>query len=96
MKRGNRPEIKRPIPVILLARLGVDVEFQSRRFGNLLLNDVEFRISQMIEMLSVRSLVLDARDEELAKWYAKRGFFRFESSMRMFKSIADIVKLVEY
>lgn len=90
----DKPRIKRKIPVILLGQLGVDLEFQGRNFGNLLLTDVEFRVAEISKHVGIRCLALDARNERLAKWYEKRGFVRFHGSLRMFKSVQDVTRFV--
>ena len=92
---GDRPRIKRKIPVILLGQLAVDKEFQGRNYGNWLLSDVENRVQKIAEFVGVRSLMLDARTESLAEWYGKRDFKRFPDSLRMFKSLPSIRMLVE-
>lgn len=90
----DRPRIKRKIPVVLLGQLGVDVGSQRLGYGNWLLFDVEKRVADVAKNVGVRSLMLDARNEELARWYEKRDFTRFPESLRMFKSIGSIIEAV--
>ena len=90
----DRPRIKRKIPIILLGQLAVDMELQGRNYGNWLLSDVENRVSGIADIVGVRCLMLDARTEALAKWYGKRDFKRFPSSLRMFKDIPSIRAVV--
>jgi GNAT superfamily N-acetyltransferase len=92
---ADKPRIKREIPVVLLGQLGVDLEFQGQGLGDLLLVDAQVRIAEIAELIGIRSLVLDARNERLAAWYEDRGFVRYPGSMRMFKSLAAIRRLVE-
>lgn len=91
---NDKPKIKREIPVILLGQLAVDIEFQGKGIGDMLLIDVQERIAEIAEVVGVRSLVLDARTEGLAAWYEQRGFVRFPGSKRAFKSIAAIRELL--
>ena len=91
---GDRPRIRRKIPVILLGQLAVDLEFQGRNYSNWLLSDVETRTVDVAENVGIRALMLDARTESLACWYEKRDFQRFSDSLRMFKSVASIRALV--
>lgn len=91
----DRPRIKRRIPVILVGQIGVDLEFQGRGYGDLLLTDIEIRTLEVAETVGVRSLMLDARSERLASWYEQRDFERFPGSLRMFKSLRSIRGLVE-
>lgn len=87
---GDRPHIKRPIPVILLGQLGIDREFQARGYGELMLMDAQARVAEIATKVGVRALMLDARNEDLARWYERYDFIRFPGEFRMFKSIDDI------
>lgn len=91
---ADRPKIKRKIPVILLGQLGVDVGFQGRHYGELLLTDVEINVEKIGRLVGIRSLMLDARNDNLATWYEKRDFIRFPNSLRMFKSLPSLKELV--
>lgn len=86
----DRPRIKRGIPVILLGQLGVDLEFQGRGFGETLLMDAQARVNEISRRTGVRAMMLDARNERLARWYESRDFIRFPGQFRMFKSIEAI------
>jgi len=87
---GDRPKIKRGIPVILLGQLGIDKEFQRRRYGELLLMDAQARVDEVSRRTGVRAMMLDARNDRLAQWYEEHDFIRFPGQLRMFKSIAAI------
>ena len=87
---ADRPRIKRGIPVILLGQLGVDKEFQQRHFGEMLLMDAQARVDEISRRTGVRAMMLDARNERLARWYERHDFTRFRGQFRMFKSIAAI------
>jgi GNAT superfamily N-acetyltransferase len=87
---GDRPAIKRHIPVILLGQLGVDKDFQHRRYGEMLLMDAQARVAEISARTGVRAMMLDARSETLTRWYEKHDFIRFPGQFRMFKSIASI------
>ncbi len=94
---NDRPRITRGIPVILLGQLGVDIKFQKRGIGDLLLTDAQARADEISRKVGIRALMLDARNERLAEWYGKHDFIRFPDSLRMFKSIEAIrqLKLLE-
>jgi GNAT superfamily N-acetyltransferase len=87
---GDKPRIKRNIPVILLGQLGVDSAFQGRGCGELLLMDAQARVHEVSNKTGVRAMMLDARTERLASWYEAHDFVRFPGSLRMFKSIQAI------
>lgn len=90
---NDRPRIKRPIPVILLGQIGVDVNYKGQGLGDLLLMDAQARCDEISRKLGIRALMLDARSESLAGWYEKHDFVRFPDSLRMFKSIEAIRRL---
>ena len=90
---NDRPRITRGIPVILLGQLGVDVNFQGRGLGDLLLMDVQARTDEISQKVGIRAVMLDARNERLAVWYEKHDFVRFPGGLRMFKSIQAIRQL---
>ena len=87
---GDRPTIKRGIPVILLGQLGIDRDFQRQGYGELLLMDAQARVGEVSKRTGVRAMMLDARNETLAEWYEDHDFVRFPGQFRMFKSIAAI------
>ena len=87
---GDRPAIKRSIPVILLGQLGIDKDFHRRGYGEMLLIDAQARVDEISRRTGVRAMMLDARSETLAQWYEKHDFIRFPGQLRMFKSIVSI------
>ena len=89
----DRPMIKRTIPVVLLGQLGVDRAFQGSGLGELLLMDAQSRVDEISRRTGIRAMMLDARNERLARWYEQHDFVRFPGQLRMFKSIAAIPKL---
>lgn len=90
---NDRPLIKRGIPVVLLGQLGIDASLQGKGFGDLLLMDAQARTAEVAEKVGIRALMLDARNERLARWYEKHDFVRFPDTLRMFKSIDAIRRL---
>ncbi len=90
---NDRPRITRGIPVILLGQLGIDIKAQGQGFGDLLLTDAQARVAEIAQKIGIRALMLDARNERLARWYEQHDFIRFPSNLRMFKSIKAIRRL---
>src|SRR5437867_8158117 len=80
---GDRPRIKRAIPVILLGQLGVDREFQGRGYGELMLMDAQARVDEISRKTGVRAMRLDARNERRALWYVRDDFSRCPDQFRM-------------
>jgi len=86
----EKPKLKRPIPVILLGQLGVDTQFQGRGYGELLLMDAQSRVEEVSRRTGIRAMILDARTEELARWYEGYDFKRFPGKLRISKGIGAI------
>ena len=58
-KEGSSP--KNPIPVILLARLGVTKEYQGRKLGQALLKDALLRALDISRQVGVRAVLFHAK-----------------------------------
>jgi len=52
--------------------------------------DAQARVDEISSKTGVRALMLDARNERLARWYEKYDFIRFPGQFRIFKSIDHI------
>lgn len=63
-----------PIPVIILARLAVDVSFRGKGFGADLLHDTVLRSYRVAENISVRAMMVHALTEETKSFYLHHGF----------------------
>jgi len=65
---------KNPIPVILLARLAIDREYQGKKIGKFLLKDAILRIVRASEEIGIRAVLVHAKDEKARSFYEKFGF----------------------
>ena len=63
-----------PIPVVLLARLAVDLRWQGRKLGLALLKDAILRVLAAAEGIGVRALLVHAKDEKARSFYERFGF----------------------
>lgn len=63
-----------PIPVILLARLAVDVREKGKGLGKGLLRDAMLRTVQAADIGGLRAMLTHAKDEETKSFYEKYGF----------------------
>jgi ribosomal protein S18 acetylase RimI-like enzyme len=89
---NDRPRIKREIPALLLGQLGVDKEFQKRGFGEILLINAESKALMASDLVGLRAMILDARNEDLAAWYSGYGYSRVGIALRMAKNI-EVIRL---
>lgn len=77
--RANAPSVvarsmPNPIPVIVLARLAVDLGYQRRRLGANLLKDAMLRTLRVANEVGVRALLVHALDGKAKDFYSKYGF----------------------
>lgn len=81
-----------PVPVVLLGRLAVDLQFQRQRLGGALLRDALGRCLLAARSIGARAIVVHPVDAEAANFYAR---FRFElmdppSNYTMYLLLPDI------
>ena len=69
--RRNMPD---PVPVMVLARLAVDVRAQGLKLGAGLLQDAVRRVLVVSENAGVRALLVHAIDERAKQFYEHYGF----------------------
>ena len=62
------------VPVLVLARLAVDVHWQGRGIGVGLLKDVVARSLYVAKKIDVRALLVHSLNEQVKKFYARYGF----------------------
>lgn len=65
---------KYPVPVLILARLAVDVSEQGRGMGAALLKDALLRALQAAEIAGLRAVLVHAKDDAAKRFYQRHGF----------------------
>ena len=65
---------KHPIPVMILARLAVDLPHQGIGLGKALLKDALMRTAQAADIAGLRALLVHAKDESARQWYLNWEF----------------------
>lgn len=89
----NSPD---PIPVIVLARLAVDQEFQGQGIGSLLLLDAVERAVSAAQGIGARAVIVNPIDEGAAAFYESCGFTRSKTDETfLYLDMATAKKLVE-
>ena len=63
-----------PVPVALIGRLAVDIKFQGKGLGSILLADACKKVSQASAVLAVAGIIIDAKDDEAIAFYGHFGF----------------------
>ncbi len=69
--RRNMPD---PIPVVVLARLAVDRNYQGRGLGRALFRDAARRVAHAADTIGIRGIIVHAISEEARKFYIALGF----------------------
>lgn len=69
--RRNMPN---PLPVMVIGRLAIAIDFQGRGFGRALLRDAILRTVQAAEIAGIRAILVHAISEEAKKFYERCGF----------------------
>ncbi len=65
---------RNPIPVVLLARLAVDLKYQGMGLGKGLLKDSILNIINASEYVGIRAILVHAKNEKALAFYEKYGF----------------------
>jgi predicted N-acetyltransferase YhbS len=65
---------KYPIPVMVLARLAVDVREKGQGLGKALLKDAILRTLQAAEIAGLKAIFVQAKDQAAQQFYSKHGF----------------------
>ena len=82
-------------PGILIGRLAVDAGVQGRGFGRRLLMDAFRRAAQASQAVAALALIVDAKDQGAAAFYANYGFAPLgDDPLRLYLPMATIRALV--
>jgi GNAT superfamily N-acetyltransferase len=65
---------RHPIPLMLLARLAVAVNWQGQGLGSGLLKDAMLRTLQAADIAGIRALAVPAKDDDARAFYGRFGF----------------------
>lgn len=84
------PQGYKALPVILLGRLAVDVNWKGQGLGELLLTDAITRVFEASKKIGSMAIVADPLDEEAIRFYEKYGFMKL-SSGKMFLSLKTVL-----
>ena len=87
----NKGLARHPVPVMLLARLAVDLNFQGKRIGQGLLLDALRRTVQAADLAGIRAVLVHAKDENAAKFYEHFGFEAFpDQPFTLYRLLKDV------
>lgn len=84
-----------PIPVILLARLAVDLSMRGQGLGAVLLFDALKRAAEVSRLSAVYAVIVDALDERARAFYLHYQFEKsLDNPMLLFMPMHDIQTLI--
>lgn len=63
-----------PIPVILLARLAVDKEWQGKGLGSAMLREAVIKTLSLAEEVGIRAMLVHPLNEDAERFYKRYGF----------------------
>ena len=82
---------KYQIPVILIARLAVDLTEKGKGLGGILMQDAFLRAIQASEIAGLRAVMVRAKDDTAKAFYEKLGFQSAETDrLNLFLRISEI------
>jgi GNAT superfamily N-acetyltransferase len=86
---------RHPIPVMLLARLAVDRNWQGQGLGASMLKDAIVRTLQAADIAGIRALVVHAKDDAAHQFYSHFGFADgFTDPLHLYVLTKDLKLLV--
>ncbi|MGA2168468.1 MAG: GNAT family N-acetyltransferase [Terracidiphilus sp.] len=65
---------RHPVPIMVLARLAVDKDWQKKGVGRALLRDAVLKTLQAAEIAGIRALAVHAKDEQVRRYYEQFDF----------------------
>ncbi|NOY70443.1 MAG: GNAT family N-acetyltransferase [Deltaproteobacteria bacterium] len=95
------PRIKKglarhPIPVVVLARLAVDLRYQKKRIGIAILKDALLRALTVSKHIGARAVFVNAKNENAGNFYQKQGFMPLPiDSLKLMLLMKDLHKTLE-
>lgn len=78
------PKAYHAIPATLLGRLAIDLKYQGKGIGKILLIDAMKRSFEISHKIGSYAIIVDSLDEEAEKFYKKYDFTKLPDSGKMF------------
>ncbi|MGC2672103.1 MAG: GNAT family N-acetyltransferase [Candidatus Acidiferrum sp.] len=86
---------KHPVPVMLLARLAIDLRWQGQGVGKALLRDAMQRTLEAADIAGIRAFAVHAKDEEARRFYEHFDFIPSPTDpMHLFVLLKDVRRLI--
>jgi len=96
-ERVTKGLARHPIPIMLLARLAVDLHWQKKGVGSGLLKNALLRTVQAADIAGIRALVVHAKDSPAKGFYEQFDFLPSPSDpLHLFIILKDVRKILSY
>jgi GNAT superfamily N-acetyltransferase len=83
-----------PVPIMLLARLAVSLDWRGKGVGAGLLRDAVLRSLQAADIAGIRALTVHAKDDNARSFYERYGFMRSPTDpLHLYVLIKDLKNL---
>jgi len=83
------------IPVVIIGRLAVHVDYQGNKLGQILLIDALKRIIEISALVGNHAVIVDPINEAAENFYSKFGFIQLKDAKRMFLPLKTVATLFE-
>lgn len=93
--RKKLPKSYTSIPTTLLGRLAIDIKYQGKGIGKILLIDALKRSYEISKEIGSFAVVADPIDEDAEKFYEKYGFIKLPDSGKMLIATKTLKELFE-
>ncbi|GMV48593.1 GNAT family N-acetyltransferase [Nitrospirales bacterium NOB] len=95
-ERVRKGLAKHAIPIMLLARLAVDLRWQKQGVGAALLKDAMLRTLQAADIAGIRAFVVHAKDQAASTFYERFDFLRSPTDpLHLLMLLKDVRKVVD-
>ena len=85
-----------PVPVILLARLAVDLREKGKGLGKALLKNALLRVAQASDIVGCRAILTHAKNEDAKAFYCKFGFEPSPiDDLHLYLLMKDLKKIID-
>jgi len=93
-ERLTKGMAQHPVPIMLLARLGVSNDWQGKGVGAGLLRDAVLRTLQAADIAGIRALAVHAKDDKARSFYQRFDFVESPTDpLHLFALIKDLRRL---
>ena len=80
-----------PVPIMVLARLGVCLAWQGRKLGASLLKDAMLRTLQAADIAGIKAIAVHAKDDDARRFYERYDFIASATDERhLFLLLKDV------